>query len=99
MVRAMVRLIRYDADVRAMLARAPQLFRVTFTHINWLPPPVLPASYDCGSVVAVEPVMRRKRLRRLSRLEAPLSAGFGRSLPDTVILTTPSHSVPGTLRF
>jgi hypothetical protein len=89
MVRAMVRLIRYDADVRAMFARASQLLRVTFTHVYWLTPPVLPASYDCGSVVAVEPVMRRKGLRRLSRLEPPLSAACAMALRHTLIVANP----------
>ena len=58
-----VRLSRYDAGVWAVIAGAPQLFRMTFTHANGLNPALLPANYDCGSVVAVEPVMCRISLR------------------------------------
>ena len=62
----------YDADVRAMLARAAQLLRVTFAHVNWLTAPLLPANDNRGSVIAVEAVVRRKSLCRLSRLQPPL---------------------------
>jgi hypothetical protein len=85
----MVRLSRYDADVRAIFARSLQLFHVTFTNVNWLTPTVLPVSYDCGSVVAVEPVMLRERLRRLSRLEPPLSAAYAMALRHTLIVAKP----------
>ena len=80
---------RYDADVRAMLARAPQLFRVTFTHIDRFTAALLPANYDCGSEVAVESVMRRKGLRRLSSLEAPLGAACAMAFRHTSIIVNP----------
>ena len=85
----MIRFRRYDADVRAMFARASKLFRVTFTHVYWLAPAILPASYDCGSVVAVELVMRRKSLRRLSRLEPPLGPACAMALRHALIVANP----------
>ena len=72
-----------------MLARAPQLFRVTFTHIDRFTAALLPANYDCGSEVAVESVMRRKGLRRLSSLEPPLSAAGAITLRHTSIIVNP----------
>ena len=87
-------MIRWSGDytgIWAVIARAPQLFRVTFTHVNWLTPAVLPASYDCGAVVAVEPVVRRKRLRRLSRLEPPLGAACAMALRHTLIVANDNN--------
>ena len=86
---AFVRLGGYDSDVRATFARAPQLFRVTFTRVNWLTPAFLPASYNGSSVVAVESVMRRKGLRRLSRLEPPLGAAYAMALRHVLIVANP----------
>jgi len=85
----MVRLGGYDANIWAVLARAPQLFRVTFTHVNRLTPALLPANYDCGSVVAVEPVMCRKSFRRLPSPEPPLSAACAMAFRHTLILANP----------
>src|SRR6266403_4846452 len=61
----MIRWSGYDAGLRAVIARAPQLLRVTFTHVNRLAPALLPANYNCGSVVAVEPVVCGKCFRGL----------------------------------
>jgi len=72
-----------------MLARAPQLFRVTFTHVDRLTAALLPANYDRGSVVALESVMRRKGLRRLSSLEAPLGAVCAMAFRHTSIIVNP----------
>src|SRR5260370_42043463 len=71
-----VRWSGYDAGLRTVIARAPQLLRVTFTHVNRLTPALLPANYNCGSVVAVEPVVCGKCFRALPSLEPPLSAAF-----------------------
>src|SRR5258707_1043205 len=57
----------YDAGLRTVIARAPQLLRMTFTHVNRLTPALLPANYNCGSVVAVEPVVCGKCFRGLPR--------------------------------
>jgi hypothetical protein len=84
-----VRLGRYDSNVRATFARAPQLFRVTLTRVNRLTPAVLPASYNGSSVVAVEAVMRRQGLRRLSRLEPPLGAACAMALRHELIVANP----------
>ena len=83
---SMVRLSSYDARIWAVLARAPQLFRVTFTHINRLTPTLLPANYNCGSIVAIEPVMCRKSLRRLPGPEPPLGAACAMAIRHTLIL-------------
>jgi hypothetical protein len=71
---SIVRFSGYDAGFRAVLARVPQLFRVTFTNVNRLIPALLPANYNCGSVVAVESVMWRQSFRSLPSPEPPLSA-------------------------
>jgi hypothetical protein len=65
------------------------LLRVTFAHVNWLAPPLLPANDDRGSVVAVEPVMRRKSLRRLSSLQPPLSVVGAIALGHDLIIVNP----------
>jgi len=69
-----------------MFARAPQLFRVTFTDVDRLTSTVLPADYDCGSIVAVKPIMGRKSFRRLSSLEPPLSAACAMALRHMLII-------------
>ena len=56
---AEVRWRSYNAHVRGTFTRGPHLFRVIFTNVNWLAPAVLPQCYHRGSVVAVQPVMRR----------------------------------------
>src|SRR5260370_8172831 len=61
----------YDAGLRAVIPRAPQLLRVTFTHVNRLAPPLLPANYNCGSVVAVEPLLLRTSFLRLPTTQPP----------------------------
>src|ERR1700751_2954068 len=53
---------------------------MTLAHVKGLTSAVLPASYDCSSIVAVESVMRRKSLRRLSRLEPPLGPACAMAL-------------------
>jgi hypothetical protein len=69
-----------------MIARAPQLLGVTFTHVNRLTPAFLPANYDSRSVIAVELVMWRKSLRRLSSLKPPLSVACAMSFGHTSII-------------
>src|SRR6266403_5106193 len=90
-----VRWSGYDAGFRAVIARAPQLLRVTFTHVNRLTPALLPANYNCGSVVAVEPVVCGKSFRGLPSPEPPLSAArtiaFRR---HALILPNPCYRTP-----
>ena len=85
----MFRWRRYDASFWAVVARGPQLFRVTVTHVNGFTPAFFPADDDCGSVVTVEPVMGGNRLRRLSSLEPPLSAASTIAFRHTLILAEP----------
>src|SRR5258708_19305490 len=66
----------YDAGLRAVIARAPQLLRVTFTHVNRLTPALLPANYNCGSVVPVEPVGCGKCVPVLPSPQSPLIPAF-----------------------
>src|SRR5258708_22208536 len=85
-----VRWSGYDAGLRAVIARAPQLLRVTFTHVNRLTPALLPANYNCGSVVAVEPVVCGKCFRGLPSPDPPLSAACAIQLRShALILPTP----------
>jgi hypothetical protein len=82
-----------------MITRAAQLFRVTFTHVNRLTPGLLPASYDCGSVVAVEPVMCRKGLRGLSGLEPPLCAACAMAFRHALIIANARYWMPRAVSF
>src|SRR6266478_8925573 len=91
----MIRWSGYDASLRAVIARAPQLLRMTFTHVNRLTPALLPANYNCGSVVAVEPVMCGKSLRGLSSPEPPLSAACAIAFRrHPLILPNPCYRTP-----
>jgi hypothetical protein len=82
-----------------MFARAFQLFRVNFTHVNWLAPAVRPVRQDRGSEVTVEPVMRGKRLRGLPRLEPPLSGACAMALRHALILANPHEWMPRPVSF
>src|SRR6266403_735305 len=85
----------YDAGLRAVIARAPQLLRVTFTHVNRLTPALLPANYNCGSVVAVEPVVCGKCFRGLPSPEPPLSAACAIAFRrHPLILPNPCYRTP-----
>jgi hypothetical protein len=77
-----------------MVARTPQLLRVAFTHVNRLNPALLPADYDSGSIVAVEPVIRGQSLGRLSRLKPPLSAAGAIGFGHTSIVANPRNRIP-----
>src|SRR6266481_7402262 len=91
----MTRWSGYDAGIGAVLARAPQLLRVTFTHVNRLAPALLPANYYCGSVVAVEPVMCGKSFRRLPSPEPPLGAACAIAFRrHPLILPNPCYRTP-----
>src|SRR6266478_4023252 len=86
----MIRWSGYDAGIGAVIARAPQLLRVTFTHVNRLTPALLPANYYCGSVVAVQPVMCGKSLRGLSSPVPTISAAYAIAFRrHPLILPTP----------
>src|SRR5258707_3914402 len=91
----MIRWSGYDAGLRAVIARAPQLLRVTFTHVNRLTPALLPANYNCGSVVAVEPVVCGKCFRGLPGPEPPLSAACAIAFRrHPLILPNPCYRTP-----
>ena len=66
---------------------------MTFTNVNGLNPALFPASYDRGSVVTVQPVMRRKSLRRFSSLELPLSSARAIQFWHTLILAKPGNGM------
>src|SRR5260370_14713532 len=76
----MTRWSGYDAGIGAVLARAPQLLRVTFTHVNRLAPALLPANFYCGSVFAVHPVMCGMPFAPLPLPKAPLAAPCANSI-------------------
>src|SRR5882762_6177359 len=91
----MIRWSGYDAGLRAVIARAPQLLRLTFTHVNRLTPALLPANYNCGSVVAVEPVVRGKCFRGLPSPQSPLSSACAIAFRrHALILPNPCYRTP-----
>jgi len=57
-----------------MIARAPQLLRVSITDVDGFTAAFLPQNYDGGSEVAVEPVVWREWFGWPSGLEPPFSA-------------------------
>lgn len=61
-----------DAGFLAVVARRPQLFRVTLAHINGLGTALFPANDDWRSVVTLKPVICGKTLGRSPSLESPL---------------------------